>query len=92
MSWVLILDSDINAKPPAVVGGYATRAEAEAAGELATAFDNEKQFPHLPHYTSYVVIPGAACSEPVGCTQSEVFYSGDYGAGNKIERFTKRWP
>ena len=92
MSWVLILNSDINAKPPAVIGGYATRVEAEAAGEFATAFDNEPQWPRLPFYTSYVVVPGAACSEPLGCTQSEVCHSNDYTTGNKIERYTKRWP
>lgn len=92
MSWILILNSNINAKPPAVIGGYATREDAERAGDAATAFDNEPEWPQLPFYTNYVVIPGAACSEPIGSTLSDVVHSQDFATGHKIQRQTKRWP
>jgi hypothetical protein len=63
MSWVLILNSDYVAKPPAVCGGYKTFEEAIRAGDLATAFINFKgtfgyRGSRMPFYTSYVVIPG----------------------------------
>lgn len=34
-TWVLIVTSDVNARPPAVIGGYQSKAEAVAAGEAA---------------------------------------------------------
>jgi len=88
MSWVLILNSGLIQKPPAVVGGYPTREEAERAGDLATAITDREQFQRLPYYTHYLVIPGAACSEPAGMTSSFV----DHGDNYKLERYTRRWP
>ena len=87
MSWVLILNSDITAKPPAVVGGYKTREEAEQAGNLATAFDNDFMFSSGPFYKYYVVIPGAACSEPLGCTHASVARNEQ----QKFERYITRY-
>ena len=89
MSWVLILNSGYIQKPPAVIGGYPTREEAERAGDLATAFKNESPFEREPFYLSYSVIPGAACSEPIGATFSYVERNDDFTG---LERKTKRWP
>lgn len=86
MSWVLILNSNVVAKPPAVVGGYKTRVEAEAAGDAATAFSSE-HFASVPYYSSYIVIPGAACSEPIGSTHSFVGTNEDFF----LERVTNRF-
>lgn len=71
MSWVLILASNVTGRIPAVVGGYKTRKEAEAAGELATGWVRSAYAP-MPHFTKFVVIPGAACTEPIGGTHSEI--------------------
>lgn len=86
MNWVLILNSNVAAKPPAVIGGYKTQVEAETAGDLATAFSSE-QFASIPYYSSYVVIPGAACCDPVGSTHSFVCNNDDY----ILERITKKF-
>lgn len=93
MSWVLILNTGYIQKPPAVIGGYPSRAEAERAGELATAFDNAVDC-RLPYYTEYLVIPGAAAAEPVGATQSSIEHTLDFTTTpmNKIIRTTKRFP
>jgi hypothetical protein len=64
MSWVLILTSSYYNQPPAVIGGYPTRDEAEQAGEMAIVYDEENRI--VPNYTKYTVIPGAACSGPLG--------------------------
>lgn len=87
MSWVLILNSSWTQKPPAVIGGYLTRAEAERAGDAATAFKNDGPS-QMPFYTTYHVIPGAADSEPEGATTSRL-ECGDHG---EIVRLTERWP
>lgn len=72
MSWVLILASDTTGRFPAVIGGYPDRAAAEAAGKLAIwpikgpgDFDMAN-----PCYQRFSVIPGAAVSEPLGCTHA----------------------
>lgn len=88
MSWVLILNSNWTQKPSAVVGGYLTRAEAECAGDAATAFKNDGPWPEMPFYTTYHVIPGAADSEPEGATTSRLERV-DHG---EIVRLTERWP
>ena len=75
--WVLILNSDYVAKPPAVIGGYSTREEAERVGDLATSFENLFENKEgvlgwyssvMPFYTSYIVIPGAAAAGPLAMT------------------------
>lgn len=97
MTWVLILNSPITAKPPAVIGGYLTRETAEQAGDAATAFKNVQgdsgwYSSVIPYYTSYVVIPGAAVDEPAGSTHSVVYVPNlepnEYG---KIFRKTERF-
>lgn len=87
MSWVLILNSNVVAKPPAVIGGYKTRVEAETAGDLATAFIGSSMSASMPYYSSYVVIPGAACSEPAGSTYSCVERNDDW----MLERYKKKF-
>jgi hypothetical protein len=84
VSWVLILVSGLNARPPAVVGGYPTQESAEKAGELATRPipGDKNSLEHYPgstngmdHYAEFVrftVIPGAAVDGPVGCTHSQL--------------------
>src|SRR5438876_836585 len=60
MSWVLILTNTLADCPPAVIGGYASMPEAEAAGMLGTAFNpNPDIFDEaMPFYTRFLVIPG----------------------------------
>jgi hypothetical protein len=87
MSWVLILGSPYTNKPYAVVGGYPTQEEAEQAGELATAA-NETSW---PEFTGYTVIPGAACSGPVGASHGHIERYYDAGK-TTITRHFNRWP
>lgn len=75
MSWVLILTSALNARPPAVIGGYASQESAEKAGELATRpipGDGENGFDQYAEFVRFTVIPGAAVDGPVGCTHSQL--------------------
>jgi hypothetical protein len=88
MSWVLILNSDVVAKPPAIIGGYATREEAETAGDLATDFSNLPEFAS-PYYISYSVIPGAAAVGPSGGTFSSV--AREWGGTCVWQRYTRKW-
>ena len=93
MSWVLILVSSEIPKPPAVVGGYQTREEAEQAGELATAYDVEKY--GIPYFTRYSVIPGAACSGPIGATHVKTSYESVWQNEKfelKVTREIHKWP
>lgn len=91
MMWVLILTSGTITRPPAVIGGYLSREEAERAGDLATAYDSSATV--YPEFQNYTVIPGAAQSGPVGSTHSRVIRDYDYAAGNMIvTRCTDRWP
>jgi hypothetical protein len=86
MSWVLILTPQVNQRPPAVIGGYPTRVDAEQAGELATAYSEPEKHENgfwivkAPDFYAYTVIPGAACAEPLGSTVGSVcceyFYDG----------------
>jgi hypothetical protein len=87
MSWVLILTSSLNARPPAVVGGYPTRAEAEAAGDEAVQFEPGAKV--FPEFSSYVVIPGAACAEPVGSTHCRIeqYWDGKEMVARHIVRY-----
>lgn len=91
MSWVLILNTDYVAKPPTIIGGYATREEAEAAGETATAFKNKPNqvLVSSPYYCRYSVIPGAACSGPLGSTHSYVAPNPDNYS--ELKRWTERF-
>lgn len=90
MSWVLILNSDYTAKPPAVIGGYPTREAAEAAGDAATAFVSAPPY-DLPYYTHYLVMPGAAV-DAGGSTHSDLVRDCTDYANIKIERRTRRFP
>jgi hypothetical protein len=97
VTWVLILDSSWTTKPPAVIGGYATREEAERAGDLATAFepyDPEIINGHsMPYWIRYVVVPGAAAFGPLGSTHCEL-QRGDWSGSRpgEITRITRRFP
>lgn len=64
MSWVLILvPRRVREMPahPAVIGGYATKEEAEKAGRKGTEWEDDFI---APEYTNFVVIPGAADTPP----------------------------
>lgn len=77
MSWVLILTSTLNGCPPAIVGGYLSRDEAEAAGMAATA-TLPKLYAPLPPYTMFTVIAGAALVAPqLGSVHSRVWREHD---------------
>lgn len=96
MSWVLILTTDGTMFPPAVIGGYPSREEAEAAGHAATevaetaALTDSHTF---PEFTAYTVIPGAACAGPLGGTYSRVHKQYDYDTKKMVAtRRTHRWP
>ena len=84
MSWVLILTSSYLARPPAVVGGYPTRDDAEQAGELATAYDEEKNL--TPDFCHYTVVPGAACSEPVSSVHVKTSITSEWN--DEKDKFT----
>lgn len=45
MSWVLILTSSYCQRPPAVIGGYRTRDDAEGAGIAATEVSTNTEDP-----------------------------------------------
>lgn len=72
MSWVLILSPRDGARHPAIVGGYRTREEAEAAGRVATFADinTDEEYPAIDNpywwrqFEAYTVIPGAADTPP----------------------------
>lgn len=90
--WVLILDTPYNQKPPLAIGGYDTREEAEKAGSLALSFDNVETSmgyfgSRMPHFTSYVVIPGAACMEAAGATSCELVRDDDGKIRAVVRRF-----
>lgn len=85
--WVLILNCEIAEKPPAVIGGYPTREEAENAGDLATSFDPSWLMPP-PYWYSYTVIPGAGCGAPTGMTHSSIVM-GDGIRVRETRRFGK---
>ena len=94
MSWVLILTSTVNARPPAVVGGYPTRESAELAGELATrpilqpAESTWQWDSQAPCYQYFTVIPGAAVDEPLGVTHGSSVDREDNGKIiNRIHRY-----
>ena len=81
-SWILILrpnhNRDIHGAMPAIIGGYSSREEADAAGKIAVDFwGGNKEFelqwhkanPHggvLPRrdWDSFIVIPGSASMGP----------------------------
>ena len=93
MTWVLILQSPTVQEPPAVIGGYETREEAEKAGELATEQSSKHDEP-FANFNSYTVIPGAALHGPVGSTHSKTWREADYttdpwsfSVGRKTVRF-----
>lgn len=99
MSWVLILSSNVTGRIPAVIGGYGSQAEAELAGNCATAFpayDNNQPFGHQgdgPFYDRYVVIPGAAASGPAGTTHCRVYREyEDPETLHQIKRSVMRYP
>jgi hypothetical protein len=62
VTWVLILNSDYVQKPPAVIGGYTTKFDAERAGDAATWYENKEgtlgyHSTAMPFYTRYNIIP-----------------------------------
>jgi len=65
MSWVLILTPRPRGGTPAIIGGYHTKAEAEAAGLIATAEDLDTPGRGWDWY-GFTVIPGAADTPPQG--------------------------
>jgi hypothetical protein len=106
VTWVLILDSSYTAAPAAVIGGYATREEAEQAGDLATAFgpyvpatEGSPPSQEMPYWVRYTVIPGAAASGPLGATHShlqradyDIQYLPSGMRPHEITRVTRRFP
>jgi hypothetical protein len=70
MTWVLILTPPETAGTPAVIGGFAEREHAEAAGLAATDYPDDVF--KRPAYTRFTVIPGAATFGAVGATHSVV--------------------
>jgi hypothetical protein len=93
MTWVLILSSTVNGRHPAVIGGYIVRAEAEAAGELATAWDATHPYPATPFYDQYIVIPGNAEADQGGSTRCWIDrdYDSHYKLTRHYQRFDARW-
>lgn len=91
MSWVLILTADDKSRPSVVIGGFLERSEAEAAGDSALVFDEKSNL--LPEFRTYTVIPGAACSGPIGGTHCKVWFEEEYLSGGPkwtCERFYSR--
>jgi hypothetical protein len=76
MTWVLILTPEDD-RPPAVIGGFAEREAAEAAGLAATDYPDD---PYArPAYTRFTVVPGAATFAAVGATHSAIHREYDNG-------------
>lgn len=93
MSWVLILMGNEHQRPPAVIGGYPSQADAEQAGELAIFCNEDKCV--IPTFTRYSVIPGAACSGPLGAvhvTTSHEAIHKPTGWALNVTRCAHRWP
>jgi hypothetical protein len=93
VTWVLILVPVLDHSPPAVIGGYRSRDDAEAAGWLAIRISEDYTVPRPP-YHKFLVIPGAADCEPTGSICGEESAESDYSQGMKriITRSVARYP